>query len=232
MDDFNQALQSLTAADLSFLQPVAPAATSRPESPATVAEGKKQRRRRNPSAASAKAMPESETAAIPVDPPTIPQSDTAVVSAKLPPTVATSDASQDHEDEEADDNDDDSTDALVKEGGCAPGKKPPRRKRTCPAREWPAVGTRLVAEYFGAIYRAEIVAAKKRLKSGRQVKLLDGPSAGKRCNSLSKAMALATARQSRQQKLDRRGISSGWTFWKRELPDGKTESLDMTGVRA
>ena len=98
----------------------------------------------------------------------------------------------------------------------------PGHKRNRPIREWPAVGTRLSAEYFGQTYRAEIIVAHKRLKSGKQIRLLEGPSAGKRCNSYSRAMLLATARQRREQKLGRKGVSNGWDFWREEVASGSS----------
>lgn len=78
---------------------------------------------------------------------------------------------------------------------------------------WPPVGALLTATYFGTVYRAEIVAARKKLKSGKQIRLLDGPAKGKRLDSLSAAMLVATAKQRKQFKLARKGVSSGWTFW-------------------
>lgn len=90
------------------------------------------------------------------------------------------------------------------------------RTRRAVAHEWPPVGTLLSATYFGVEYRAEVVVATKRLKSGKQVRLLDGPAKGKRLDSFSKAMLVATAKQRREQKLGRKGTSNGWGFWRQE----------------
>lgn len=106
--------------------------------------------------------------------------------------------------------------------------EPQKRARQAVAHEWPVVGTKLSATYFGETYTAEIVSARKKLKSGRQVRLLDGPSKGRICDSLSEAMLLATARQRRQQKLGRKGTANGWRFWcwtgKAESPTVNTSS--------
>jgi hypothetical protein len=110
--------------------------------------------------------------------------------------------------------------AAIPEAGIHAGEarafigEAPRRKRVVVAREWPPEGTKLSAEYLGVRYHAEIVAAKRRLKSGRQIRLLDGPAAGKRLNSFSRAMLLATKRQRREHKLGRKGVSNGWAFWR------------------
>ena len=87
------------------------------------------------------------------------------------------------------------------------------KKRNRPIRDWPPLGTKLVGEYFGAVYNAEIVVARKKLKSGKQIRLVDGPAQGKRLDSFSKAALVATARQRRTMKLGRKGMSSGWSFW-------------------
>lgn len=89
---------------------------------------------------------------------------------------------------------------------------PPARQR--PIHEWPPIGAVLQADYFGTVYQAEVVAANKLLKSGKQLNLLDGPARGKRFDSFSRAMLAATAHQRKTMRLDRRGMSSGWTFWK------------------
>lgn len=100
---------------------------------------------------------------------------------------------------------------------------PPKKKRHYVEHEWPPAGTRLVAEYFGTVYHAEVVPADKRLKSGRQLLLLDGPAQGKRLDSYSKAMLVATAKQRKTMNLGRRGVSSGWDFWVVATPGSPPE---------
>lgn len=107
------------------------------------------------------------------------------------------------------------TDPKADEAGTAAAKA--RTRRTVP-HEWPPVGTMLKADYFGVVYRAEVIAATKRLKAGKQLRLLDGPAKGRRLDSFSKAMLVATVKQRREQKLGRRGASSGWEFWRVESP--------------
>lgn len=98
---------------------------------------------------------------------------------------------------------------------------PPKKQRNRPSHEWPPVGTRLRGEYFGTVYHAEIVPARKMLKSGKQIRLLDGPAQGKRLDSYTKAALVATTRQRRANKLGRKGLASGWTFWT-AIPDPGT----------
>ena len=80
-------------------------------------------------------------------------------------------------------------------------------------RDWPEAGTILTAEYYGQTYQAEIVAAVKRLKSGKQIRLANGLAQGQVCDSFSEAMLLATEAQRRRENLGRKGVSNGWDFW-------------------
>jgi len=96
------------------------------------------------------------------------------------------------------------------------GKKPHTRQYI--DHEWPPVGTIVCGNYFGTVYRAEVVKAKKRLKSGCQLKLLDGPSKGRRFDSFTKALLIATAKQRKETNLGRKQASNGWSFWKPETP--------------
>ena len=101
------------------------------------------------------------------------------------------------------------------EEASSPGRK--RRKRRKASHEWPAVGTVLIAEYEGELYEAEVVEAP-RCKSGKAVKILSGPSAGKTCKSMSKAMLEATSKQREEQGLAKKGVANGWQFWKPTSP--------------
>ena len=98
----------------------------------------------------------------------------------------------------------------------APDDTKTLRKRRHVEHQWPAVGTILYGTYFGMTCRAEVAAAKKRLKSGKQLKLLDGPAQGRRFDSFTKAMMAATAKQRHECQLGRRGVANGWSFWRKE----------------
>lgn len=87
------------------------------------------------------------------------------------------------------------------------------RRRRHIDREWPEVGAILTAEYFGEEYRAEVIPATKKLKSGRQIRLDSGPARGTVCDSFSEAMLTATEHQRNEQNLGRKGTSNGWVFW-------------------
>lgn len=95
----------------------------------------------------------------------------------------------------------------------APETKPARRSRSTPAHVWPEVGSELTAEYFGVSYRAVIITARKKLKSGRQIRIESGPASGTVCDSLSDAMIKATHKQRQDGHLRRKGVSNGWDFW-------------------
>ena len=97
--------------------------------------------------------------------------------------------------------------------------KPPRTRQYVD-HEWPPVGTIVSGNYFGTVYRAMVVTANKKLKSGRQLKLLDGPAKGKRCDSFTKALLIATAKQRKETNLGRKQASNGWSFWRPEIPAG------------
>jgi len=88
-----------------------------------------------------------------------------------------------------------------------------RHTRKSPKHEWPDVGATLTAEYYGVIYTAEIIAANKRLKSGKQVRITSGPASGNICDSLSDAMLKATEKQREASDLRRKGVSNGCDFW-------------------
>jgi len=87
------------------------------------------------------------------------------------------------------------------------------RRRRHIEREWPELATKLSAEYYGQTYTAQIIPAKKKLKSGKQIVLLDGPAQGMTCDSFSEAMITATDKQRTDQNLARKGVSNGWLFW-------------------
>ncbi len=85
-----------------------------------------------------------------------------------------------------------------------------------PQHDWPLVGAVLTAEYYGQQYRAVVIPARKKLLSGRQLKIESGPAAGEICDSLSAAMILATEAQRRKMNLRRKGVANGWDFWQWE----------------
>lgn len=87
------------------------------------------------------------------------------------------------------------------------------RKRRSVKHTWPEVGTVLQANYEGVHYEAEVIASPK-YKSGKAVKILSGPAAGKVKSSMSGAMNLATKRQREDNNLGSKGVSNGWEFWK------------------
>ena len=93
------------------------------------------------------------------------------------------------------------------------GNQKKRRTRRTRKHLWPDVGTLLSADYHGEHYEAEVVEAP-RYKSGRAVKVLTGPAAGKAFSSMSGAMLAATEAQRQEQNLGCRGVSNGWRFWK------------------
>lgn len=97
------------------------------------------------------------------------------------------------------------------------------RRRRRIDREWPEVGAILTAEYFGEEYRAEIIPATKKLKSGKQIRIDSGPAKGVVCDSFSEAMLCATENQRNEQNLGRKGTSNGWVFWQW---DGKPASIN------
>lgn len=87
------------------------------------------------------------------------------------------------------------------------------RRRRHIERDWPDLATKLTAEYYGQTYTAQIIPAKKKLKSNKQIVLLDGPAQGEICDSFSEAMITATEKQRAEQNLARKGVSNGWVFW-------------------
>ena len=89
------------------------------------------------------------------------------------------------------------------------------RPRTRRSREhvWPEVGAVLEADYHGRHYEAEVTQARL-YKSGKALKVLTGPAAGRVFHSMSGAMLAATEAQRAEQGLGRKGVSSGWDFWK------------------
>jgi len=88
-----------------------------------------------------------------------------------------------------------------------------KRKRCARKHAWPEPGTILQADYFGTRYDAEVI-QERRFRSGRALRVLCGPTAGKVFRSLSGAMLDATEEQRREQGLGRKGVSNGWAFWK------------------
>jgi len=92
-------------------------------------------------------------------------------------------------------------------------RAPARRKRRRIAHRWPEVGAILEADYHGVHYEAEVVAAP-RYRSGKAVRILNGPAAGRLCRSLSGAMLRATQEQRRREGLGNKGVSNGWRFWR------------------
>lgn len=99
----------------------------------------------------------------------------------------------------------------------APTEDKPARRNIEHA--WPQVGTELSAEYHGTTYLAEVVTAPQ-YKSGKAIKILTGPAAGKIKSSMSGAMMLATERQREEEGLGRSGMSNGWDFWEIWVEDG------------
>lgn len=87
------------------------------------------------------------------------------------------------------------------------------RTRRKQSHSWPDIGTVLHAEYYGQRYRATIIKATKKLLSGRQVKIQNGPAAEEVCDSLSAAMLKATESQRMRMGLRRKGVANGWDFW-------------------
>lgn len=77
--------------------------------------------------------------------------------------------------------------------------------------DWPEVGTILEGRYGGVEYEAEVIAAPRR-RSGKALRTLSGPAAGKVCRSMSGAMLTATEAQRKQQRLGK--PANGWAFWK------------------
>ncbi len=78
--------------------------------------------------------------------------------------------------------------------------------------EWPDVGTILEGEYRGNRYEAEVI-AMPRYKSGKAIRVLNGPAAGEVERSMSGAMLAATERVREENDLGRKGVSNGWHFW-------------------
>jgi len=121
----------------------------------------------------------------------------------------------------------------------AKGKTPPPEERPAPAtghrsravargkraqieHPWPEVGTALEADYFGTHYTAEVIEAppRRKLKSGKMVRVTSGPAAGTEHASMSGAMEAATEQQRNEQALGRKGCLSGWDFWRWPGKDG------------
>jgi len=109
----------------------------------------------------------------------------------------------------------------VKKAAPQPVQEPRKKgKRRRVSHRWPDVGTILIADYRGQRYEAEVI-AMPRLKSGKALKILTGPAAGKVCTSMSRAMLLATEQQREEQGLGKAGVANGWDFWseKEKVPD-------------
>jgi hypothetical protein len=97
--------------------------------------------------------------------------------------------------------------------GKGPRKAGQKVKRHAVQHSWPEVGTVLEAEYQGQHYTAEVIGAP-RYKSGRALRITSGPAEGEVSSSFSGAMMVATEAQREAAGLGRKGISSGWEFWK------------------
>ena len=115
-------------------------------------------------------------------------------------------------------------DAAPKSGAVVASSKRGKRAKPVHTRQriehvWPPEGTIVSGNYFGTVYRAQVVKANKNLKSGRQLKLLDSPCKGRRFDSFTKALLIATTKQRKDANLGRRQASNGWEFWKPETPD-------------
>lgn len=103
-----------------------------------------------------------------------------------------------------------------KSASCAATRKAKKgRKRRHVKHEWPEVGTILEADYHSVHYEAEVIAAP-RYRSGKAVRILTGPGAGRTCRSLSGAMLKATEAQRKEQGLGKKGVANGWDFWEVE----------------
>jgi hypothetical protein len=172
MNDFQNALATLQANDLSFFAP-----RTVPPTP---------RKRRNKAGSSVA----KSAIAVQADPSTALDGERPSDNNTLPKIVM--------------------IDADTASAGSAP------RTRQHIEHTWPPIGAVLAGTYFGVTYRAEVVAANKTLKSGRQLKLLDGPAQGQRLDSFTQALLVATERQRRESCLGRQRVSNGWDFWKPE----------------
>jgi hypothetical protein len=188
-DGFRATLQTLAVSDLPFLTPATTATTVQDTVQRPVL---KKRRQRSRSASPDAAISAATSPAVPMPDAIIPA---PAETARTDPALAG-----------------DTTVPASPMSSVNDGLIPPRKRKHV-ERIWPPIGTKLEAEYFGVTYHAEVVAATKRLKSGKQIRLLDGPGKGKRLNTYSKAMLVATARQRRAGKLGRKNASNGWSFW-------------------
>ena len=207
-DGFRATLQSLTPADFPFLTPATTTTTVQD----TVQRPVLKKRRQRPRSASPDAAISAATSpVVPVQAPDaiLPASmETAAAAAPTDPAPAGDPSVPSRPMQDANDARNAAANLI------------PSRKRRHVERPWPPSGTILRAEYHGVVYTAEIVTAirGRRLKSGCQVKLLDGPAKGRRLSSFSRAMLTATAGQRRAGKLGRKGVGNGWTFWQEVGP--------------
>lgn len=197
MDGFQKALESLQAADIAFLVP--------DPAPHQSARNKRNRRKSSGGQDAVASIPEPGAAnvarSIPVA--TIPHPTvTPSVPASPPfgehplPAFALA-----------------SNSPAVADAAPTTGAAKTSRTRQHVEHEWPPVGTILAGTYYGTVYRAEVVVADKRLKSGKQLVLLDGPAKGQRFDSLTRALLAATVKQRETMKLGRSGATNGWEFW-------------------
>ena len=104
-------------------------------------------------------------------------------------------------------------DSTQEESSQKPDAAPEKRTRRSIRHAWPEVGVILRANYHGQHYEAEVVEAPQ-LKSGKALKILTGPAAGKVCRSVSRAMLRATEAQREANDLGRKGVANGWEFWR------------------
>lgn len=105
---------------------------------------------------------------------------------------------------------------AVSEGASA-GKQNGRREPV--EHEWPDAGAVLEADYCGQHYEAEVIEAPQ-YKSGKALKILNGPAAGEVAHSVSGAMLKATEAQRETNDLGRKGVANGWSFWSIEGDSG------------
>ena len=217
MNDFQKALEALKATDLGFL---APGAYNNP-TPATLQSGNGKRRRRrkldstrdNGGAATISATTAPAPESVPERPESVPErvEDNANVQTPAPaPRQYGEHKLPVHIPPER------PAPVAVPDSKPAPENAKARGRRRHVEHEWPAIGTILSGIYYGALYRAEVVSAGKRLKSGKQLKLLDGPAEGQCFDSLTKAMMVATVKQRQDNNLGRSGVANGWDFWAAE----------------
>jgi hypothetical protein len=98
-------------------------------------------------------------------------------------------------------------------GPSPPPVKKKKGKRRHIAHQWPPVGSVIEADYQGTHYEAQII-PMPRFKSGKSIKILNGPAQGTVSRSFTGAMLRATEKQREENGLGRKGVSNGWDFWR------------------